>query len=104
MKQIALYSNYNVSEETISTLKTFFLLQNIIVFSSAPYNIDDPNIAVVGVYYMFFYDGIIVFTKESDMKKYIHSLKSEQIFLITANSIINIDKKEVPNELRSSVG
>ena len=103
MKQIAVYSNNNISSETISMLKDFFSMEDIVVFSSAPYNIDDPSIATVAVYYMSFYDGIVVFLNESDMKKYVSTLKSSNIFLMAANSIISIDTKEIKNELRSSV-
>lgn len=103
MKQIGIYSNHNVTPEVVSLLSDFFGMSDMVIFSSAPYNIDDPSIAVVSIYHMFFYGGIIIFTNESDMKKYIPSLKTKKIFLVAANSIVGIDTREAKNELRQSI-
>lgn len=103
MKKISIYSNANISNETVKTLYDFFGFDDIVIFSSSPYNIDDPSIAVLPSYFMTFYDGIVVFTSDSDIKKYISTLKTKNIFLMTSNSIINIDTKEMKHELRQSV-
>lgn len=101
MIKIGIYANISILPETITLLKDFFTYDDIVVFSSAPYHIDDPMIPVLPVYYMTFYDGILVFTSENDMKKYVNDVKTSNIFLLTSNTIINIDKKEIQkNELQ----
>lgn len=99
-KNLGICVTKTVTAQQLEIVKDFFNYDDLVVFSSTPQLVDDPNLGVVGPYYMTFFNGILLFTDQQDLKNSIQNIKTNEIFLLTDNSIISIDKKEMINELR----
>lgn len=100
MKNLGIYVSKNIENDHLLLIKDFFNYDDLVVFSSAPQLVDDPNIGVLGPYYITFFDGVLIFTNKEDLHHNIKTIKTNEVFLLLDNTIVSIDKKEMINELR----
>lgn len=100
-KNIGLYLDRQVTQQDLDMVNKFFPnYDDFVVFSTIPRVIDDPKIATLPDFYLYFFNGIVIFDNEIAMKNYSKKISSTDIFLLANNNIISVDKDILNNELR----
>lgn len=99
--KLGIHSNSVLEPDQLELIRSFFSsYDDAVLFTTKPHMFSNPHIAILPVFYMYFFDGTIIFTDEPSLQKNIRSVKSQDIFLLVNNTITNIDKGLMINELQ----
>lgn len=96
MTTIGIYTDRTLTDSEVTSIREFFgSSDKPVIFSSVPHSLSDPLIASLSVFYMYFFNGIVIFNNANEMKELAPKIRTDRIFLMNNNEISSVDKKDI---------